>query len=168
MLHTSAQELLEQLREIIDQCENKDFSKPLDELSGSTFGQHVRHTLEFFICLFDARNEKLVNYDNRKHDQLIETDKKLALSVIVSIQEFLTQNSEDFEISFEANYTEVDGNDVSMRSSFFRELAYNIEHAIHHMALIKIAINQSLNYIKLQENFGVASSTVRYRTGQQA
>ena len=168
MLHTSAQELLKQLEEIIEQCESKDFSRPLNELSGSTFGQHVRHTLEFFICLFDARNEKLVNYDNRKHDQLIETDKKLALSVITSIHKFLDENTEDFEISFEANYTEAEGNDQSMRSSYFRELAYNIEHAIHHMALMKIAINQSLDYINLPDNFGVASSTVRYRTGQQA
>lgn len=168
MLHTSAQELLRQLEEIIEQCESKDFSRPLNELSGSSFGQHVRHTLEFFICLFDAQNEKLVNYDNRKHDQLIEKDKKLAQSVIVSIHRFLDQHNEDFEISFEANYTEAEGNDQSMKSSFFRELAYNIEHAIHHMALMKIAINQSLNYIKLPENFGVASSTVRYRTGQQA
>ena len=168
MLHTSAQVLLDQLGEIIDQCDSKDFSRPLKELSDSTFGQHVRHTLEFFICLFDARNEKIVNYDNRKHDRLIETDKKLAQSVITSIQEFLDQNKEDFEISFEANYTEADGNDQLMKSSFFRELAYNIEHAIHHMALMKIAINQSLSYIKLPDHFGVASSTVRYRTGQQA
>ena len=168
MLHTSAQELLKQLEEIIEQCESRDFSRPLSELSGSTFGQHIRHTLEFFICLFDARNEKLVNYDNRKHDKLIETDKKLALSLISSIHSFLDTNTEDFEITFAANYTAAEGNDQAMKSSFFRELAYNIEHAIHHMALIKIAINQSLDYIKLPDNFGVASSTVRYRTGQQA
>ena len=168
MLHTSAQELLKQLEEIIDQCDSKDFSRPLEELSGSTFGQHIRHTLEFFICLFDAKNERLVNYDNRKHDKLIETDKKLAISVITSILEFLESNTDDFEVTFEANHTASEGNDQRMKSSFFRELAYNIEHAIHHMALIKIAINQSLDYINLPDHFGVASSTVRYRSGQQA
>ena len=168
MLHNSASDLLSQLANIISQCRKNDFSRSLTELSGSTFGQHVRHTLEFFICLFDARNDQLVNYDNRKHDKLIESDKKLALSVITSIQEFLDQNKEDFDISFEANYTQSEGNNQIMRSSFFRELSYNIEHAIHHMALMKVAINQSLDYITLPENFGVASSTVRYRTGQQA
>ena len=168
MLHNSAKELLSQLDHIIQECKPDDFSRPLEELSGSTFGQHVRHTLEFFICLFDARNEKVVNYDNRKHDKLIETDRKLAQSVISSIFEFLDQNHENFEISFEANYTEEEGRNQSMNSSFFRELAYNVEHAIHHMALMKIAVNQSLSYIKLPENFGVASSTVRYRSGQKA
>jgi len=168
MLQQSAKELLEQLDAIIAQCKAEDFSKPLKELSNATFGQHVRHTLEFFICLFDAKNDKIVNYDNRKHDAEIERDSKLARSVIASISEFIDANTQDFEISFEANYTESEGMNQSMKSSFFRELAYNIEHAIHHMALMKVAVNQTLSYILLPENFGVASSTVRYRSGQRA
>ena len=166
MLHTSAKDLLFQLNQIIESCKEEDFSKPLTELSGSTFGQHIRHTLEFFLCLFDAKNEGLVNYDQRKHDTLIETDRKLAQSVIRSIQDFLDKNQEDFELTFEANYQVTDGVNDSMRSSFYRELAYNIEHAIHHMALMKVAVKQSLHYISLPENFGVASSTIRYRANQ--
>ncbi|GAB4233314.1 MAG: hypothetical protein Tsb0034_06500 [Ekhidna sp.] len=168
MLHQSAKELLGQLRDVIDACEGQDFSKPLDELSGATFGQHVRHTLEFFLCLFDAKNEEVINYDQRKHDQLIETDPKLARSVIQSIQVFLSDNEEDFAVKFAANYSQEEGRDVVMKSSFYRELAYNIEHAIHHMALLKVAVNQSLTYIKLPDHFGVASSTIRYRSAQKA
>ncbi len=55
-----------------------------------------------------------------------------------------------------------------MPSSFHREVAYNIEHAIHHMALLKVAVNQTLHYIQLPENFGVASSTVRYQESTNA
>ena len=165
MLRASANELLDQLAYIISNCKSEDFSKPLPELSHSTVGQHVRHTLEFFLCLFDAQNEGVINYDNRKHDEIIETDPKLALSVIDSIKDFLIIHNEDFEVSFEANYTLEKGTIQKMPSSFYRELAYNIEHAIHHMALIKVAVNQTLNYINLPENFGVASSTVRYKAG---
>ena len=168
MLQASAKELLYQLDKIINECRSGDFAKPLDELSGATFGQHIRHTLEFFICLYDARNDQKVNYDQRQHDKLIETDKKLASSVIHSIIDFLDKNTEDFELDFEANYTEKEGEDQIMKSSFYRELAYNIEHAIHHMALIKVAINQTLNYISLPTHFGVASSTVRYRASEKA
>jgi len=168
MLHNSAKELLDQLDDIIVQCRANDFSKPLRELSNATFGQHVRHTLEFFICLLDAGNEKIINYDSRKHDTEMETDKKLARSVIGSIRDFLEKNRGDFAIVFEANYTEDEGMNQTMKSSFFRELAYNIEHAIHHMALIKVAVSQTLSYIELPENFGVASSTIRYRSGQKA
>lgn len=163
MLHSSANDLLFQLDHVIDSCRDEDFVRPLAELSGSTFGQHVRHTLEFFICLFDAKNDGLVNYDQRKHDQLIETDRKLAKTVIGSIRKFLDENKNDFGLTFAANYSSEEGKDHTMKSSFYRELAYNIEHAIHHMALLKVAVNQSLDYISLPEHFGVASSTVRYR-----
>jgi uncharacterized damage-inducible protein DinB len=168
MLQASAKELLDQLKEIIRNCNSEDFSKPLPVLSDSTFGQHVRHTLEFFLCLFDAKNSGLINYDNRKHDQFIETDTALAISVIESIQKFLSEQKEDFAISFEANYTLNEGETHRMASSFNRELAYNIEHAIHHMALLKVAVKHSLKYIELPENFGVATSTIRYQMGSNA
>ncbi len=168
MLQASATELLSQLKEIIRNCKEEDFSRQLPVLSNSTFGQHVRHTLEFFLCLFDAKNDGLINYDNRKHDKFIETDSTLAISVIESIQEFLSTQSEDFPVSFEANYTLREGELEKMPSSFNRELAYNIEHAIHHMALLKVAVKQSLNYIQIPENFGVATSTIRYQAGSNA
>lgn len=168
MLQDSATELLHQLKQIVQKCDDKDFDKALPELSNSTFGQHVRHTLEFFLCLFDASNEGVINYDNRKHDQFIETDRNLAISVIESIQKFLSSNKEDFPISFEANYTLEEGAIQKMSSSFYRELAYNIEHAIHHMALLKVAVNQTLSYIDLPKGFGVATSTIRYQAGSNA
>ncbi len=168
MIHSSANELLDQLSTIIRSCEEEDFSRPLDELSHSTFGQHVRHTLEFFLCLFDAKNDGIINYDQRKHDKFIETDTKLALSVIDSIKKFLAQQKEDYPVSFEANYTLEEGAVQKMNSSFYRELAYNIEHAIHHMALMKVAMSYTLSYIELPSNFGVASSTVRYQADSDA
>ncbi len=168
MLKASATQLLDQLTQIIEECKSEDFVKPLPELSNSTVGQHLRHTLEFFLCLFDARVNGVVNYDNRKHDRFIETDAKLAIRVIGDIRTFVAEQSEDFPISFEANYSLEAGEVQKMPSSFYRELAYNIEHAIHHMALIKVAINQTLDYIQLPENFGVASSTVRYQAGSDA
>lgn len=168
MLQESAKELLDQLKQMVEKCDEKDFAKALPELSHSTFGQHVRHTLEFFLCLFDASADGAINYDNRKHDKFIESDRTLALSVIESVQEFLSSNQKDFPISFEANYTLEEGAIQKMSSSFYRELAYNIEHAIHHMALLKVAVNQSLSYIELPSNFGVATSTIRYQAGSNA
>lgn len=164
MLKRSATDLLSQLTEAIIQCKEEDFSKPLPVLSGATFGQHVRHTLEFFICLFDARNDGAINYDKRKHDQQMETDKHLCLSVIGSIIAFIEQVQGDFPVHFEASYVADTPKPVAMPSSFYRELAYNIEHAIHHMALMKVAIVYALSYIEVPASFGVASSTIRYRT----
>ncbi|MEM6644039.1 MAG: DinB family protein [Bacteroidota bacterium] len=167
MLNASARDLLFQLRFVVEQCKDSDFARSLPILSGATLGQHIRHTLEFFICLFDAKNDGVVNYDSRHHDELIETDRKLALSIMDTISDFLNESNEDFEIFFEANYTNTDGQSHRMKSSFHRELAYNIEHAIHHMALIKVAMKNEFDYIKLPSDFGIASSTIRYRSRQK-
>ncbi len=166
-IHKSAQQLLHQIDDVIRQLEADDYHKPLTVLSNSTIGQHIRHTLEFFICLIDGRNERVINYDSRKHDKVIETDPKIARSVIQSIIDFLNAESEDFPVTFQANYEIERDDEVVVKSSFYRELAYNIEHAIHHMALIKIGVRALNEDIVLPDHFGVASSTVRYQIKQK-
>ncbi|MBK7681685.1 MAG: hypothetical protein IPJ26_04015 [Bacteroidetes bacterium] len=51
----------------------------------------------------------------------------------------------------------------TVNSTYKRELAYNIEHAIHHMAIIKIAIENAYSDIVLDKAFGVAPSTIRFQ-----
>ena len=165
-IQSSARTLLNQLVEVTDQLKDEDFCRPIEILSGSSIGQHIRHTIEFFLCLMDGANKGEINYDERRHDKFIETDRKLAMSVIQSIDTFLAGHVEDHSMNLVANY-EVEGNEeIRIPSSFFRELAYNIEHAIHHMALIKIGVKAVGNYVQLPQYFGVASSTVRYQRQQ--
>ena len=165
-IQQSARGLLAQLVEVMNQLSDEDFKKPIDVLSGSSVGQHIRHTIEFFLCLIDGANKGEINYDERRHDKFIETDRKLAVSVIQSIDEFLSGQVEDQAINMVASY-ELEGEEaVGIPSSLYRELAYNIEHAIHHMALIKIGVRAMGEHIELPQHFGVASSTVRYQQQQ--
>ena len=50
-----------------------------------------------------------------------------------------------------------------VESTLERELVYNIEHAVHHMAMIKIGLRQIAPEILIDKNFGVAQSTVNNR-----
>lgn len=167
-INHSAINLLEQLRAVIIQLTAEQFKQPIPVLSNSSIGQHVRHTLEFFICLQDAHLHKEINYDERKHDQFIETDVKLAAQLTQSLKQSILRHQQDFSLVMKANY-EVDTQDLlAINSTYFRELAYNIEHAIHHMALIKVGIIAAFDEIKLPDHFGVASSTVRYQKSLDA
>lgn len=167
-LHQSATNLLDQLDEVVSQLSDHQYQHPIPTLSNATIGQHVRHTLEFFICLIDARNDHKLNYDKRRHDRFIEQETKLTQSVIESIKGFLGKDEADIPLTLEASY-EVDSTEVvRVPSTFYRELAYNIEHTIHHMALIKIGVKTAFPDVQLADHFGVASSTVRYQKQKRA
>lgn len=167
-INNTAINLLDQLQSVVEQFTETAFSCPVPTLSNSSIGQHVRHTLEFFICLMDTPNRQIINYDQRKHDPYIEKDPKLAKDIIQSIKKFIQENLVDFPLILEANY-EIDKEETSaINSSYLRELAYNIEHAVHHMALIKVGINTMFSEIILPPHFGVASSTIRYQNSQNA
>ena len=51
----------------------------------------------------------------------------------------------------------------TVKTNYFRELLYNLEHSIHHQALIKVAVLKNKN-IQLCPEFGIAKSTIEYRT----
>ena len=56
----------------------------------------------------------------------------------------------------------IDGEELRIDSNYFRELLYNLEHCIHHQALIKVAVLQ-LEHLQIDADFGVARSTIEYR-----
>ncbi len=43
--------IIAQLMSVVSAINEEDFRKPSIALSHATVGQHLRHTLEFFICL---------------------------------------------------------------------------------------------------------------------
>ena len=165
-LKKAVKEVLDQLSAVLSQISAEDYCKPVETLNNSTIGQHIRHTLEFFHCLIHGHISGTVNYDNRNHDKSIETDKAQALSSLTMIKKFIDQLSENLVFKLEIDYGIDEDLGNTIDTNFNRELAYNIEHAIHHMAIIKIGINAICPYIALPENFGVANSTVKYHKKQ--
>lgn len=155
--------ILSQLATITEQIEERDFTTPCPSLGNSSIGQHLRHTLEFFLCLEEGCKIGVVNYDKRAHDKLIESDKFIALSAIERIKKFIADNTDDFTLQLEVGYELDSEASISMSTNYFRELTYNIEHAVHHMAIMKIGIREVAKYIVLPSDFGIAASTIRYK-----
>ncbi len=162
-LSKAAINILNQLGDLVGQIQEEDFSKPSDTLSKSTIGQHIRHTLEFFICFESGFNRGVVNYDRRQHDKLIETDKFLALSAISKVIEFIKSLHEEKPLKLEVGYDLMREEFVEVDTNSTRELVYNIEHAVHHMAIIKIGMREIAPYVRLDYDFGIAASTLRFK-----
>ena len=153
--------ILSQLAAVVEQIEEKDFSLPCPSLGNSSIGQHLRHTLEFFLCLESGCNDGVVNYDKRSHDKIMESDKFIALSTINRIKDFISSKVEDFTFTLEVGYERESEDSVKIQTNYFRELTYNIEHAVHHMAIIAIGIRVHFSDLQMEEGFGLAPSTIR-------
>jgi uncharacterized damage-inducible protein DinB len=162
-LTQAANAILDQLSNAIVQLTDTEFTHPSETLSGSSLGQHLRHTLEFFFCLEHGCGKGLINYDKRAHDKLVETDKEMALLAIDRIRQFIFKQTQDIPLLLEVGYDLNGDENVSVKTNYFRELTYNIEHAVHHMAIMKIGIREVAPYASMPADFGVAASTLRYR-----
>lgn len=162
-LNKACSNILTQLTDLLNQISENDFIKPIDSLGHSTIGQHIRHTLEFFTCLERGFKSGVINYDKRAHDKLIESDKFIALATLTKINEFIESQPIDRSLKLEAGYDLDKEEYVTINTNFLRELAYNIEHAVHHMAIMKIGIREITPDVKLPHDFGIAASTIRYQ-----
>jgi uncharacterized damage-inducible protein DinB len=162
-LKTACLGIFSQLTQLINQLTEQDYTTPIQSLGSGTIGQHLRHTLEFFICLEKGCDQKVVNYDNRAHDKLIESDIYIALAALHKIQDFIVRQESNIPLTLEVGYDLHTNIPVTVQTNFQRELVYNIEHAVHHMAIIKIGLREIAPLIELPADFGIAASTVRYQ-----
>jgi len=152
---------LSQLADFITIIDNQHYTATSDLLLGSSIGQHVRHILEFYSCLKEGYAVQKVNYDLRKRDLAIEQEKMIALQLIADIIQWM-QIAQPVALMLEGSYEANEKDVFSILSHLERELVYNIEHTIHHMAIIKIAAVNAYGY-QLPADFGVASSTLKHR-----
>ena len=157
-----ALELLKQIKEVCFQLNSEDYNRPLAILSNSSIGAHNRHSIEFFQMLEKGFKEGVISYDNRLHDRSLESDPKKAIEAIDNICFFL-ENCHDSELTLEVNYPQSMVS-TSIPTTLKREIVYNIEHLVHHMAIVKIGIKENFPSIFLNQSFGVAQSTIAFQS----
>jgi len=157
MLLSSIKNNLKELTDLLNQLSNEEYSEPCVQLTNASIGEHTRHIIELFQCLENQYESGIVNYDKRERNFLIQTDTDFAIRQIVAIQNNLDKENKKILLK-----QKIDGNEIRTESNYYRELLYNFEHCIHHQALIKVAVYQ-YETIAIDENFGVARSTIEYR-----
>ncbi len=140
----------------------EEYQRPLELLSAASIGQHTRHFIEFFQCLLRQTSAGEINYDLRIRDKAIEQDPKVALAAIQQICQGLQESDVNQQVQLCACY----GSKVTVESNVARELVYNLEHTIHHLAIIRIGLAIVRPDLHLPDSFGVAASTTKYREGQ--
>ena len=157
MLIQSIKNNLSENIELLRQLTNDEFTQKNPELSNATIGEHMRHIIELFGCLLENYDYGLINYDDRKRDVLLQTDKNEAIAIIEKYLLEIDKPNKPLSLTHNC-FSPIE----LLQTNYFRELIYNLEHSIHHQALIKVALH-NLPHIKIPSSFGVAPSTLEYR-----
>jgi hypothetical protein len=159
-LFAPIQELFGQIDYTLTLLNNEVYTKPSKLLYNASIGQHVRHIIELFIELNNGYENGTINYELRKRNYQIETDTHFASEQINALLKKI--NKPDKPLLLATDYSKTDTDSITVQTNYYRELIYNLEHTVHHMALMRVAINEYTT-IELNASFGVAVSTLKHK-----
>jgi uncharacterized damage-inducible protein DinB len=153
--------LLEQLRDLITLLPTAMYlARPAARVSGSV-GEHVRHCLDHVAALTALEGEEL-SYDVRGRGTRVEVDPMTAVNEIERLCFRLDHLPDDDQRSITLSaMLEPDAPAATMRSTVARELAFVIQHTIHHCALIAVLLEWQ--GWRVPYGFGVAPATAAAR-----
>ena len=159
MIFTQLSQQLTSLVDLLVILNNKQYTQEIKHLAGASVGGHTRHIIELVQCVLNGYNAGEVNYLNRKRNLDLQTDKQLAVEVLQLLANNIGQENKRLKVTIEEDE---DGEVQEVYTTYYREIIYNAEHTIHHLALIRVAlIEMKLNVV--DEEFGLAYSTIKFR-----
>ena len=155
--------IIGQMIALLEKLSPDNYGKPLHLFNGSSIGQHFRHIFDFYNCLCNGASDGRIDYANRERDALIESDPLYAASVFNSILHICDLLNESATVKVVADFSSEENTDRPIVSSTVaRELMYAYDHAVHHLAMIKMGLKVACPEIEVDKNIGVAPSTVKH------
>lgn len=154
---------LEEIKKTISLINKEQYTYKSITLSNASIGQHIRHILEFYLSLLNGLEYGTVNYDLRARNLVLESNPEYARQFVDNICNKFARVDFDIKLELAGNFSSEEDQCVSIQTSVNRELAYCLEHSIHHQALIKIGLmEQGLDHL-ISKHWGVAPATIKYK-----
>ncbi len=164
MIFKQLSEQLGSLTSVISSLSDEQYTQKSMHLGEATIGAHTRHIIELVQCACAGYVSGRVDYLNRSRNLALETDRLLALSALKQFDDSLIIHDKQLELTVEN--CGGPGTNLPVVTTYFREIVYNTEHAIHHLALIKVALIEMQIQIA-DPHFGMAYSTIKYKNALQ-
>jgi uncharacterized damage-inducible protein DinB len=149
---------LERLRDLVGEIPPAAYVAAPSRASGS-IGAHVRHCLDHVRALASLLDSDELCYDSRLRGTRIEVDPLAAVQEIDRLRGEigeLDNFSLDHPLQLQS-LTDRDGSTLRVMSTFGREVAFVVQHTIHHAAIISVLLDQI--GVAVPAGFGYAPST---------
>lgn len=154
--------ITEQIELICNSLDGEKYATPLAILSKATIGKHTRHIIDGFATVVRGIEQAEISFDHRERNLQTENDRFFALNLLKSYANQIATCDFNKKVTLISDFSHGEERiTIRTESTLGRELIYAIEHAIHHLAIIKIGIETSLG-TPLPSDFGVAPSTIRF------
>ena len=168
-LRRAIDEVLAQGKTLLAEVDAATYATPLPAPYNGSIGQHYRHVLDHFVSLLAGVSQATVDYDLRTRSRLIETDLAQALRLTQTLAEGFRHLSpavwqQRWTVTYSVGYG--DALPESLPSTFAREAAFCVGHAVHHYAIIRLLCAQWS--VEVPPEFGVAPSTLKYQNQPHA
>jgi hypothetical protein len=161
--HSGLKYIQDQIQHLLGSLSEETYTRNLEILGNVSISKHLRHVYEFYQLVADASINGRLDYSLRQRNKDFENSIAIAQNHLEMV--FHKISSADITQEIIVINEELDGLSVSEhKSSMGREMMYAFDHAIHHLAIIKIGAF-SMN-IQLPKSFGVAPSTLNYQNQQ--
>ncbi|GHG60737.1 hypothetical protein GCM10010919_04410 [Alishewanella longhuensis] len=141
---------------ILRQINAADYQREFTFAGAPSIGKHIRHVLGHYAQLQQAISTGEVDYRQRERDRLVQANPLAALGLLQQQLDWLDSLAQQI-IDPNLRYQCAEGEGTT---SLLRELDFVASHAVHHLALLKILLQQ-LGY-NLPDTAGVHSSTLAY------
>jgi choline dehydrogenase-like flavoprotein len=155
--------IIGQMTDLLGRIADDTYAKSLLLFNGSSIGQHFRHIVDFYGCLTRGVGGGRVDYAQRQRDTRIETEPGYAAAVLQQFYEQLATMDEVCQVEVVADFSaELNETRPVVLSTVGREMMYAYDHAVHHLAMIKMGLKSVAPALEVDRNLGVAPSTVKH------
>lgn len=156
--------LCSQICELLEKLDAPIYAQPVSLFNGTSIGQHFRHILDFYTSVFKGIPGGIIDFSKRERSPSVEQSPEVAAAAFRQIINKLEAINPQEKIQVRADFSSTsEAGRPLIHSSIARELMFAYDHAVHHMAMIRIGIQHLLPEFYLDEAFGLAPATVKYR-----
>jgi hypothetical protein len=163
MIFAQLSHQLAMLHQLLGTISNSHYTHSITHLGKASIGAHTRHIIELLQCTINGYASGEVDYVNRVRNHQLENDQHIALAALEAMETTFTLADKPLLLITE----QMEGmGPMPVNTTYYREIVYNIEHVIHHLALIKVAlIEMQLDIVNA--DFGMAYATIKYKSTLQ-